>query len=83
MVNAQGTCKVWSPKEDWIAIETQTFTCLHIETINFFESGKMTREGPLGKVTAMCLVIHFKNGKQIGLPTDNPQSLLKKILDLM
>lgn len=78
--------RVWELRKDWIAIKAQApggTTAFNKFSINYFETGMMTKKSQIGVTQAKCLILHFQNGQSSGIPTLDPDGLLEKILGLM
>lgn len=78
--------RVWSPIPDWVAIKAPSpggITSFSKFSINYFETGIMTKVSPIGKSQAKCLIVHFNNGNSTGIPTLDPDALHTKVLTLI
>lgn len=78
--------KLWSPSFGWIAIQAESpggITCLHINSLLYFETGVMKKKTPIGVSEAKALIMHLTNGASSGIPTRDPEALLMKILEMM
>jgi len=78
--------KLWSPSFGWIAIQAESpggITCLHINSLLYFETGVMQKKTQIGTSQATCLILHLTTGTSSGIPTRDPEGLMNQLLEIM